>query len=167
MTNHTVRLITTGGTIDKRYQPLSGALGFEQSQVPGVLETAGVTVPVSHLMALDSLDMQDKHRDEILTCCVQSPESRLVVTHGTDTMVETAAVLAKGAPGKTIVLTGAMVPLSVSGSDGAFNLGFALGSAAALPAGVWVAMNGVARPWDNVRKDRERGVFTEAGGNPG
>lgn len=155
-----IRIITTGGTLDKVYQPADGSLSFDHTRVPDQLLIARVSVPLTDLMAIDSLDMSDEHRKQVLTCCELCVESRLVITHGTDTMVLTAEVLAAAALNKTIVLTGAMVPLSISGSDGAFNLGCAIGLAQALPGGVWVAMNGVARPWNDVKKDRRRGVFT-------
>ncbi len=95
----------------------------------------------------------------IVRNCAQCDETRIVITHGTDTMVETAAALADGAPGKTIVLTGAMIPYAFGSSDGLFNLGSALSFAQVLPAGVYIAMNGQHFPWDRVRKNRETGVF--------
>jgi L-asparaginase len=103
--------------------------------------------------------MGDAHRQQVLAACRAAPEQALVVVHGTDTMVETAALLGQAALPGTIVLTGAMVPFALADSDASFNLGAAIAFARSLPPGVWIAMNGVARPWSNVRKNRDRGVF--------
>jgi L-asparaginase len=120
-------------------------------------------VQVETLLMMDSLDMTDVHRARIVDACSRAAETRLVVTHGTDTMVETARALATSGDaalaGKTIVLTGAMVPYAFGSSDGLFNLGSALSFVQALPSGVYVAMNGRCFPWDRVRKDRAAGVF--------
>jgi L-asparaginase len=110
-------------------------------------------------MMIDSLDMTDADRARIVVACARCPETRLVITHGTDTMVETAHAVAHGVTGKTIVLTGAMVPYAFGSSDGLFNLGSALSFAEVLPPGVYIAMNGQHFPWDRVRKNRETGVF--------
>ena len=164
-----LRILLTGGTFDKRYDPVTGALGFgaegeegeSSSCVPGIIERARAAagVQIQTVMMIDSLDMVDTHRQQILAAARAAPEAALVIVHGTDTMVETAAVLAHAALPKTIVLTGAMVPFSVEDSDASFNLGAAIAYAHALAPGVWVAMNGVARPWNDVRKNRELGVF--------
>jgi L-asparaginase len=108
---------------------------------------------------IDSLDMTDADRARIVDACARSPETRIVITHGTDTMVETARAVASGVIGKTVVLTGAMVPYAFGSSDGLFNLGSALSFAEVLPSGVYIAMNGQHFPWDRVRKNRETGVF--------
>lgn len=157
----TLRIITTGGTFDKCYDPLTGQLGFAQSRVPDLLGRANVaaTVVIEPLMAIDSLHMRDEHRAAVLAACKASPESRIVIVHGTDTMVETATVLAAAKLRATIVLTGAMVPASIEGSDAAFNLGFAIACTYTLPAGVWIAMNGEPHAWDRVRKNRTLGRF--------
>ena len=110
-------------------------------------------------MMVDSLDMTDADRESIVRNCAQCAESRIVITHGTDTMVETAAALARDVTGKTIVLTGAMIPYAFGSSDGLFNLGSALSFAQVLPPGVYIAMNGQHFRWDKVRKNRETGVF--------
>ena len=99
-------------------------------------------------------------RRRILAACRRAPESRIVVTHGTDTMAETAAVLGRGIRDKTIVLTGAMRPYRFGSSDGLFNLGSALSFAQALPPGVYIAMNGLVFSWDDVKKNKSLGVFT-------
>ena len=157
-----LRLIATGGTFDKVYDPLTGELRFTRSHVPELLDRARLPANrfvVEELMLMDSLDMTDRHRQKVLAACRASPEQRIIVIHGTDTLAQTAAVLAAANLPATIVLTGAMVPYALADSDASFNLGAAVGFARSLPQGVWVAMNGVARPWSNVRKNRERGVF--------
>jgi L-asparaginase len=112
-------------------------------------------------MMIDSLEMTDVDRALIVQNCWRSPEDRIVITHGTDTMTDTAAELARSVSGKTIVLTGAMIPYAFGSSDGLFNLGSALSFAQILPPGVYIAMNGQSFPWDRVRKNRERGEFEE------
>lgn len=162
-----IRILVTGGTFDKEYNELSGALFFKDTHVPEMLRLgrSRVEVRVETLMMMDSLDMQDADRARIVDACRDAAETRLVVTHGTDTMVQTARALATtGDPAlaaKTIVLTGAMVPYAFGSSDGLFNLGSALSFVQVLPAGVYVAMNGQYFAWDAVVKDREAGVFKE------
>lgn len=156
-----LRILVTGGTFDKRYDPITGALGFGESHVPSIVERARLAgeVTVQIVMLVDSLEMLDGHRQQVLDACRASPEESIVVVHGTDTMVETAAVLGAAGLPKTIVLTGAMVPFPIDASDASFNLGAAVAFARSLAPGVWVAMNGLARPWSDVRKNRSSGVF--------
>ncbi len=156
-----LRIITTGGTFDKHYDPIAGTLGFGDSHLAEIVARARLAAPASLevLMLIDSLEMKDAHRAGVLDACRAAPENRIVIIHGTDTMAETAAVLGAAALDKTIVLTGAMLPYEVAGSDALFNLGFAIGCASHLSVGAWIAMNGVAHRWDAVRKNRERGVF--------
>ncbi len=156
-----IRIFITGGTFDKEYDELTGALFFQDTHLPEMLRLGRCLLPVElrTLMMIDSLEMSDGDRRLITEQCRNARESRVLITHGTDTMVETAAWLAKADLGKTIVLTGAMVPYKFGSSDGLFNLGSALAFVQVLPAGVYVAMNGRCFPWDRVRKDRERGVF--------
>jgi L-asparaginase len=123
------------------------------------LGRARVPVSIRTLMMVDSLEMTDADRQVIVTNCVQCDETCIVITHGTDTMVETAAALARGVTGKTVVLTGAMIPYAFGSSDGLFNLGSALSFVQILPAGVYIAMNGQHFTWDKVRKNRETGAF--------
>ncbi|MFC4930719.1 asparaginase domain-containing protein [Massilia sp. GCM10023247] len=157
----TLRLIATGGTFDKHYNELTGVLGFAESHLPAVLQRARMTIPVELelLPLLDSLDMQDADRQRVLEACQAAGEKAIVIVHGTDTMPQTAAVLGAAALGKTVVLTGAMIPYEIANSDALFNLGFACGVAQTLPAGVYVAMNGQVFAWDNVTKNRAAGVF--------
>jgi L-asparaginase len=156
-----LRIIATGGTFDKHYNELNGTLGFAESHLPAVLARTRMTIPVELeiLPLLDSLDMQDVDRERVLTSCTASAQKAIVIVHGTDTMKETAAVLGAARLGKTIVLTGAMIPYSIANSDALFNLGFATAAAQTLPPGVYVAMNGQVFAWDNVTKNRSAGVF--------
>jgi L-asparaginase len=160
----TVRLFVTGGTFDKGYDELRGALVFNDTHVPEMLRLGRCRVEVSirTLMLIDSLEMTDADRALIVDQCRQAAESRILITHGTDTMVETARALVSAFTGradKTIVLTGAMVPYAFGSSDGLFNLGSALSFVQVLPAGVYVAMNGRWFAGDRVRKNQETGVF--------
>ena len=159
----TLRLIATGGTFDKHYNELNGVLGFSDSHLPEVIKRSRMTIPVALdvLPLLDSLDMQDADRQRVLAACQAAQEKAIVIIHGTDTLRETAAVLGAANLGQTIVLTGAMIPYEIANSDALFNLGFACGVAQALPAGVYVAMNGQVFPWDNVQKNRAAGVFQQ------
>ena len=154
-------IFVTGGTFDKTYDEIRGRLSFGDTHLPEMLRLgrSRVEVSIRTLMMIDSLDMTDTDRDVIVRHCAQCGDSRIVVTHGTDTMVETAAALARGVPGKTIVLTGAMIPYAFGSSDGLFNLGSALSFAQVLPPGVYIAMNGQHFTWDKVRKNRETGIF--------
>lgn len=156
-----LRIIATGGTFDKHYNELNGTLGFADSHLPAVIARTRMTIPVELevLPLLDSLDMQDVDRERVLTSCQKAAEKAIVIVHGTDTMKETAHVLGAAPLGKTIVLTGAMIPYSIANSDALFNLGFATAAAQTLPAGVYVAMNGQVFAWDNVTKNRAAGVF--------
>src|SRR6476620_10406639 len=156
-----IRIFVTGGTFDKEYDELHGRLFFKDTHI-GEMLTLGrsrVDVSVRTLMMIDSLDMTDADRDLIVSNCRQCGEPRIVITHGTDTMVETAAALARAGLEKTIVLTGAMIPYAFGSSDGLFNLGSALSFAQVLPPGIYVAMNGRHFRWDAVRKNRETGTF--------
>ncbi len=160
----TVRIFVTGGTFDKEYDELEGKLYFRDSHLPEMLELGRckVKVDIRTLMMIDSLEMTDTDRRIILDNCVKCREDSVVVTHGTDTMEETARVLGEAGMNKTVVLTGAMVPFKFGSSDGLFNLGSALAFAQCLPPGVYVAMNGRYFAWDHVRKNRKTGEFEEA-----
>ena len=157
----TIRVVVTGGTFDKQYNELAGTLTFGETHVEQVLERGRchLDVAIQVLMMMDSLEMRDEHRARIVAAVRDCAETQVVITHGTDTMVETARAIAAAVTGKTIVLTGAMVPFAFGSSDGLFNLGSALSFAQVLPPGVYVAMNGRWFAWDDVRKNRELGVF--------
>lgn len=157
----TLRILATGGTFDKHYDELSGQLGFTDSHLPEAIRRARITTPVTLqlLPLLDSLDMRDEDRRRVLEACRAAAETALVIVHGTDTMRETAQVLGAAALGKTIVLTGAMIPYEIANSDALFNFGFAVGVAKTLPPDVYVAMNGQVFAWNSVQKNRSAGVF--------
>jgi L-asparaginase len=158
-----IRIFITGGTFDKEYNELNGELYFKDTHLSDLLEMgrSRVSVEIRTLMMVDSLEMTDQDRELIVHQCNNCDESKIVITHGTDTMSETARVLAQKVTDKTIVLTGAMIPIKFGSSDGLFNLGSALAFAQTLPPGVYVAMNGRYFNWDNVRKNRQTGVFEE------
>jgi len=158
-----ILILASGGTFDKEYDELTGTLAFEDSHLPHMLELGRcrLEVTVRTAMLVDSLEMTNEDRELLLAHCQPARESQIVITHGTDTMVETAKVLAAGleGSGKTVVMTGAMIPFAFGSSDGLFNLGSALSFVQTLPPGIYVAMNGRYFPWDNCRKNRELGIF--------
>ena len=156
-----IRLLITGGTFDKDYDELAGKLYFHDTHVHEMLELGRcrLEIHVRTVMMVDSLEMTDSDREIIKGVCAKSEEDQIVVTHGTDTMAETARILGEASMPKTIVLTGAMIPYAFGSSDGLFNLGSALSFVQVLPHGVYVAMNGMVFRWDDVRKNRDLGVF--------
>ena len=166
--NEPVRVFVTGGTFDKEYNERNGSLFFKDSHLRDMLKLGRclLDVEIRTLMMIDSLDMDEEDLDVILSQCRKCPQQRIVITHGTDTMEVTARLLGEhladeGLKGKTIVLTGAMIPYAFGSSDGLFNLGSSLAFAQSLPSGVYVAMNGRYFSWDNVRKNRDAGIFEE------
>ena len=161
MNSAPLRIIATGGTFDKCYAPIDGSLGFAESCLPVLIGESRIQpAPVIEiLMLVDSLEMTPEQRRSLVAACQAAPESHLVIIHGTDTLVESAAAIAATGLNKTIVLTGAMVPARFDASDARFNLGFALAASRLLPAGVWVTINGLIQRWDQVRKNREAGAF--------
>ena len=162
-----LKILVTGGTFDKEYNEITGMLYFKDTHISEMLRLGRCRLETTlrTVMMIDSLEMTDADRQLILEHCKKAPEDKIVITHGTDTMVETARILAQGRTGKTIVLTGAMIPYAFGSSDGLFNLGSALSFAQTLPPGVYLAMNGKYFTWDNVRKNRERGEFEEIAKN--
>lgn len=157
-----IRILVTGGTFDKEYDELTGTLFFRDTHVQEMLRLgrARLDLTVDTVMMIDSLDMDDDRRAAVVERCRDAAERAIIITHGTDTMVETARALASaGLTGKTIVLTGAMVPYAFGSSDGLFNLGSALSFVQVLAPGVYLAMNGRHFRWDAVRKNRQSGVF--------
>jgi L-asparaginase len=156
-----IRILVTGGTFDKEYNERTGQLYFNNTHLGEMLRLgrSRLEVKVETVMMVDSLDMTDSDRAVVVQKCRAAAEERIVITHGTDTMTDTAAALAREITDKTIVLTGAMVPYAFGSSDGLFNLGSALSFAQLLPHGVYVAMNGKYFHWEHVRKNRERGEF--------
>jgi L-asparaginase len=160
--NDRIRILVTGGTFDKEYDEIAGRLYFKDSHIAEMLQLGRckLDVEIRTLMMIDSLEMTEADREIIVGQCRSVPERRIVITHGTDTMSVTARALqAAGVEGKTIVLTGAMIPYKFGSSDGLFNLGSALAFAQTLPPGVYVAMNGRHFAADSVEKNRQTGVF--------
>ncbi len=151
----------TGGTFDKEYNELTGELFFKDTHLPEMLRLArsSADIGIRTLMMIDSLNMTEQDREMIAQNCIKAKEERILITHGTDTMVETAKAIARSVKGKTVVLTGAMVPYKFGSSDGLFNLGSALAFVQVLPPGVYIVMNGICFAHDNVRKNRKTGTF--------
>jgi len=158
-----IRVLITGGTIDKEYNPVTGELTFAKSHLSRMLDQVRcrVKVVLEEIMLKDSLQMRSEDREEILKRCVGCPEDKIIITHGTDTMVETARVLGKNLKGKTVVLVGAVIPYAFGASDALFNLGCAFSGVQTFREGVYITMNGKIFPWDHVRKNRESGEFEE------
>jgi L-asparaginase len=159
----TIRILITGGTFDKEYNELTGELFFKDTHLPEMLKLGRcrVEVDIRTLMMIDSLDMTEQDRALIADHCHKADEKKIIITHGTDTMADTARFLAARITDKTIVITGAMIPYKFGSSDGLFNLGSAMAFVQSLPPGVYVAMNGRVFPWNNVRKNRKTGEFEE------
>ncbi|MFP4083942.1 MAG: asparaginase domain-containing protein [Desulfonatronovibrio sp.] len=158
-----LKIFITGGTLDKEYRQTDGELILTKTHVNEILSTGkcGLDVDLEIIMLKDSLFMDQRDRQKILEKCLECPQEKILITHGTDTMAQTAQVLGPMLTGKTVVLVGAMIPFTFRDSDAVFNMGFALAAVQTLPAGVFIAMNARIFKWDNVRKNRESGVFEE------
>ncbi|MFK4765783.1 asparaginase domain-containing protein [Desulfobaculum sp. SPO524] len=156
-----IRILVTGGTLDKEYNQLDGELVFTKTHIADILTQAKCTaeVTIETVMLKDSLHMVDADRQSILESIRRCPEDKVIVTHGTDTMPETAAVVGQAVTDKTVVFVGAMVPYSFVNSDALFNLGCAFTAVQVLPRGSYITMNGKVFQWDNVRKNRQKGEF--------
>ena len=156
-----IRIFITGGTFDKEYNELNGELFFKDSHLSEMLKLGRckIDVELRTLMMIDSLGMTEDDRELIARQCETCEENKIVITHGTDTMTDTAKFLAQKIKNKTIVITGAMIPYKFGSSDGLFNLGSALAFVQTLPTGVYVAMNGKYFDWNNVRKNKQTGEF--------
>ena len=161
MTHQPILILTTGGTIDKAYFDALSEYQIVDSGIPALLREARVALPfrVVELMRKDSLELTGEDRALIASATREAPESRIVVTHGTDTMTETARVLAAEVPGKTIVLTGALSPARFAETDAPFNLGMAIATVQVASLGVWIVMSGQVFDGLRVRKDRAAGRF--------
>jgi L-asparaginase len=159
----TIKIVVTGGTFDKEYNSLNGQLYFNGTHVPEMLRLgrSRLHAHIKRIMMIDSLSMTEADRKKILDECQTSIEDKILITHGTDTMAETAKLLGQHIKDKTIILTGAMIPYAFGSSDGLFNLGSALAFLQTLPHGVYISMNGKYFHWDNVRKNKEIGLFEE------
>ena len=156
-----IRILITGGTFDKDYDEITGRLYFNDTHINEILELgrSKLDVKIKKLMLVDSLEMTSDDRKLILESCKSVKEKQIVITHGTDTMKETAGLVAGEGLEKTIVFTGAMIPYKFGSSDGLFNLGGALSFVQTLPNGVYVAMNGRCFNWHDVQKNKKTGVF--------
>ena len=158
-----IAILVTGGTFDKEYNEIDGKLYFKEPHILEVLEKGRcrLSTRIQVVMMKDSLQMTESDRRQILEACKSCVESRIVITHGTDTMENTARFLAAEVLDKTIVLTGAMIPYTFGSSDGLFNLASALSFAQVLPPGVFIAMNGGIFKSHDVYKDKELGIFRQ------
>ena len=156
-----IAVLITGGTFDKEYNERNGELFFKKTHVPEMLAMGRslLDTRIETLMMKDSLLMDDADRAVIARACNKAREKAIVITHGTDTMADSARYLAGRINNKTVILTGAMVPYKFGSSDGLFNLGSALAYAQVQPHGIYVAMNGRCFAWDKVRKNKKKGVF--------
>ena len=160
-----IKLFITGGTIDKQYNELNGNLKLSETLLPVMLmqSRCRVELDVQQLMLKDSLEMVGEDRELIKQACTSSSTSQIIITHGTDTIVETARYLQVLSSKKTIVLTGAMIPYTINQSDALFNLGCAVTAVQLLPLGVYITMNGKVFDWDKVSKDKRLGEFVPLG----
>jgi L-asparaginase len=158
-----LQIISTGGTFEKVYDPIAGELAFNATHLKKLKELCKITIPCEfHVPFLvDSLNMTSQHREQLLELMQNTPSDRFVIIHGTDTMTTTASFLSEHLTGKTIVLTGAMVPFSIEKTEAAFNFGFALASAQSASPGIWIAMNGRLFPQGCVRKNKQLGLFEQ------
>ena len=156
-----ITLIATGGTLEKTYQPTKGEMGFEGSLLHRLLKVTRHTLPLEivECMQIDSLEMTDAHREKIYAACIASKNELIIITHGTDTMPETASFLSGRIKDKTIILTGAMIPATVEKTDALFNIGTAMAFVQTLEKGIYIAMNGRIFKAGKVAKDKKRGIF--------
>lgn len=159
--NSAIKILVTGGTVDKCYNEVTGELVFKHSHLPEMLQQSRceVELTIDTILLKDSLDMDDADRNIILQACQQSTASWIIITHGTDTMTLTAKHLATHIKNKTIVLLGAMIPYAFKQSDSLFNLGCSMAAVQCLPSGVYITMNGKVFNWDQVTKNRQAGIF--------
>lgn len=156
-----IRILATGGTFDKEYNELDGSLFFKDTHLYEILRKGrcDLNISVRTLMMVDSLDMTTSDREVILHSCLRAKPERIIITHGTDTMIETAKLLKQHVKDKTVVLTGALIPYAFGTSDGFFNLGNAIGFVQSLNHGVYICMNGKVFDPDNVKKNYSNGFF--------
>ncbi len=161
-----IQVFVTGGTFDKEYNFITGELYFKDTHLKQMFERGRcvLDIDIKTLMMVDSLDLTEEDTQIIIHNCKRSLHQKIIITHGTDRMVATAkAIASEKIPGKTIILTGAMIPYAFgNSSDGFFNLGAALAFVQTLAPGVYLAMNGRYFNWDKVKKDMKTGFFVEA-----
>jgi len=156
-----IKIFATGGTFDKEYDEINGELFFKETHLDELLSLgrSQLNVKIETLMMVDSLKMSESEKNYIVEKCKEEKTDRIIITHGTDTMVDTAKLIAKHIKEKTIILTGAMIPIKFGSSDGLFNLGSALSFIQVIEPGVYITMNGRYFKWDNVKKNNQLGVF--------
>ena len=156
-----IKIFSTGGTFDKEFNEITGELFFKKTQLYELLELgrSKLDVKIETLMMVDSLKMSNTERQYIVDKCKNEKTNNIIVTHGTDTMVKTAELIANQITDKTIILTGAMIPIKFGSSDGLFNLGSAMSFVQVLEPGVYITMNGRYFNYDNVRKNKKLGIF--------
>ena len=156
-----IKIFSTGGTFDKEFNEINGELFFKKTQLYELLELgrSKLDVKIETLMMVDSLKMSDTERQYIVDKCKTEKTKKIIITHGTDTMVKTAKLIASQIKDKTIILTGAMIPIKFGSSDGLFNLGSAMSFAQILDPGVYITMNGRYFNYNNVRKNKKLGIF--------
>ncbi len=156
-----IQILVTGGTFDKEYNELDGSLYFKETHLQEMLEKgrSRLDLQIETLFMKDSLEFTENERAKIQQACAKASSDRILITHGTDTMTQTAEYLANQISAKTIVLTGAMIPYKFGSSDGMFNLGSALAFVQILPPGVYISMNGKIFEAGNVRKNLSKGEF--------
>jgi L-asparaginase len=156
-----IKIFATGGTFDKEYDEINGELFFKETHLHELLSLgrSQLNVKIETLMMVDSLEMTKSEKQYIVEKCKSEKTDRIIITHGTDTMVETAQIIAEDVNDKTIILTGAMIPIKFGSSDGLFNLGSALSFIQVIQPGVYITMNGRYFKWDNVSKNKRLGVF--------
>ena len=156
-----IKIFATGGTFDKEYNEINGELFFKKTHLAELLELgrSQLDVQIETLMMVDSLDMNVESKKLIVQKCKKEKTNRIIITHGTDTMVDTAKLLARSIKNKTVILTGAMIPIKFGSSDGLFNLGSALSFIQVIDPGIYITMNGRYFKWDNVKKNKKLGIF--------
>ena len=156
-----IKLFATGGTFDKEFNEINGELFFKKTNLYELLDLGRckLDIKIETLMMIDSLKMSETERNYIVSKCKKEDTHKIIITHGTDTIVETAKILAESINDKTIILTGAMIPIKFGSSDGLFNLGSALSFVQTLEPGVYITMNGRYFHWDNVKKNKKIGAF--------
>jgi len=158
-----IKILITGGTFDKEYNELTGELFFNKTHVPEMLKLgrARLDINLETVVMADSLNLTESDIQKLLEICTESNEDKILITHGTDKMVETAKILGQKIKDKTVVITGAIIPYAFGSSDGLFNLGSALAFVQSLPHGVYISMNGRYFDWDNAIKNKQIGEFEE------
>ena len=156
-----IKIFATGGTFDKEFNEINGELYFNETHIYDLLKLgrSQLDVKIETLMMIDSLKMTKEDRKFIINKCQKEKTDKIIIMHGTDTMVDTAQLIAAIIEDKTIILTGAMIPIKFGSSDGLFNLGSALSFIQVINPGIYITMNGRYFKYDNVYKNKKLGIF--------